>query len=194
MVALGVLVVAVGHVGASAYEGVEERREPFLVLQCAVWVDVACAAKHAAVFHAQLKGHAPPAEAQVGGLAVVEHVLGVARLSVGEVFLPCVVGGHAVGTVSFDGEPSLGVGYGHIVCQAYAQLWYGPCIGPEGLRAAAQLLVLQLHGLLLAAYGGFYGLPPAFGVGLLHDEGTGVVVGCRHVDAIAPRELSRGVG
>ena len=135
LVAGAVGVDSVGCVAAARYESVPEvlyARAGRYALHVAVAVaTIGLAAELArhlqSQFEAEREERVLVAYLQIARLGVVEHVVGVFLLLVGEVVLPAVVGHHAVGDVSLKVKPALCTGDGPVFGQGDAHLrhWSG---------------------------------------------------------------------
>ena len=121
---------------------------------------------------------------QVARLAVVEHMVGIFALPIGERMLPTVVGHHAVSYVAFHLKPTAQGRNGPIARQGQSHLGHRTRVDSQRLRPTAQPIVLQLHGLLLGSDGQCAMKPTALNKRLLHHHVAGVMKRGGHIEAI----------
>ena len=131
---------------------------------------------------------------QIAGLAVIEHAVGIALLPGGEIVLPVLVGHLAIGDVALQVHPVVGAGQCPVVGQREPHLRHRAGIDAERLRARAEAVVLQLHGLLLAAHGQCAVQPAGLGIGLLHHHAAREMIRHGHIHPIAHTPAAQRVG
>ena len=204
MVALRVLIdrAFLHGFAASRQEGLPETLQARAVLhhhQSAIGtLHVGRATKRGCHLHAQFDGpraeHVLVAYLEVARFAMVEYAVGIFALLLREVVLPSLVRHLAIGNVALDVEPSASEGQRPIVGEGNAHLRHRAGVDAQRLRSRTQLVVFQLHGLLLCADGESGLLPSSFDVGLLHDHMARVVVGNGYLHAVAHTPLAMVVG
>ena len=70
-------------------------------------------------------------------------------LLIGKILLPFIIGSLSVGDIAFESEPCLCMRDDPIVRQGKPYLRNRTGVDAEGLRARAQFLILQFHGIFL---------------------------------------------
>ena len=130
----------------------------------------------------------------ISSLAVIDGAFRVARMPLGEVFLPGPVRRDAIADVALDAQPLSRAGYMPVFRQGEAHFRQWACVDAERLRAAAQAVVLELHGLLLDAEGEEPVFPSDFCKSLLDDYVARIVVGDGDIQSIAHAPAMQGVG
>ena len=116
---------------------------------------------------------------------MIECAFSIFMLLIGKVLLPFIVGSLAVGDMAFESEPFLRMRDDPIVWQGESYLRNRTGVDAEGLRARAQFLILQFHGIFLGTDSQRSLEPASLHKSLLHNKFTGESCGHCHVEAIA---------
>ena len=116
---------------------------------------------------------------------MIEHVFGIFMLLIGKILLPFIIGSLSVGDMAFESEPFLCMRDDPIVRQGKPYLRNRTGVDAEGLRARAQFLILQFHGIFLGTDSQRSLEPACLHKSLLHNKFTGESCGHCHVETIA---------
>ena len=188
VVARSILKVAISSIRTTQEERICESFEALLVLICLlhpVLIGVRCASELRRHLQSQLQRYILRTNLHVARLAVVERALRIAVPRGHEVLLPFVVGSFAEGYMTLQRQPVVQSGDGPVFRQSYAHLRHRTGVDAQRLRTRTQLLILQLHGLLLGADGEHTLQPAPLHVSLLHYQRTRKSRSHSHVYAIA---------
>ena len=155
------------------------------------------AAKLARHFQSALKGEGElllVANAQVARFGVQQGALRRASVRPRVVLLELVVRHHAIGNVPLDGGPVAAACDAEVFGHRQTDARHGASVDAQRLAAAAQCVVLELQGLLLAAHGEAQAAVFHIGIQLLH-HGLGLHAhACRHVESVAYAPAACRVG
>ena len=127
---------------------------------------------------------------QISGFRVVQHLVGIPVLAVGEIGLPVAVGENAEGKMAFKMEPAARERHRPVIGKGQTHLRNGSGIDAIGLRATAQEGILELHGLLLGTDGEGSVKPTALNISLLENNLACIIDGNGNIDSIAEAEFA----